>query len=272
MPQPAHLPLETDRPDVAGTQTLERAMQLLRAVAAQGDRGATVEMLRQHSSLSRATLYRLLLSLRRQGLLRQPYPRGAYFLGYELLSLGAQAGNASGLRELARPALLQLAARFGDSFFLLVPDGYFALCLEMQDGNRPIRCFSQAVGGRILMGVGQASIALLAGMPTQQRQMILAHNTPRLTREYQLDMRRVRRQVSRAKQRGHAYSAGGIGLDGYTGVAVPVRTAQGSVAGALSCAIEISNMTRSHRHALVTALKHHAAEVGERTGQLLRLA
>ncbi|RKR07642.1 IclR family transcriptional regulator [Kushneria sinocarnis] len=271
MPQPAHLPPEAERPDVAGTRTLARAMQLLRLVAAQGDRGATVGMLRQHSGLSRATLYRLLLSLRRQGLLRQPYPRGAYFLGYELLSLGARAGNASGLRELARPALLQLAAHFGDSFFLLVPDGYFALCLEMQDGDRPVRCFSQAVGGRILMGVGQASIALLAGMPAAQRQTILAHNAPRLTREYQLEMSRVRRQVSRAGQRGHAYSAGGIGLDGYTGVAVPVRTTQWHVVGALSCAIEIDEMTRGHRRALVAALKHHAGEVGERTGQLLRL-
>lgn len=267
MHQPAHLPPASERPDVAGTQTLRRAMGLLRIVAAHGDRGATIDDLKQQTGLSRATLYRLLLSLRHQGLLRQPHPRGTYFLGYELLSLGAQAGNTRGLRELARSALLQLAAEFGDSFFLLVPDGYFALCLEMQDGERPVRCFSQAVGGRILMGVGQASIALLAGMPREHREAILKHNMPRLTREYQLEMRRIRQRISQAKRQGHAYSAGGIGLDGYTGVAVPITT----TAGALSCATETRNMTRQHRQALVTALRYHATVISGRMERLLRL-
>lgn len=272
MPQPAHLPSADTRPEVAGTQTLGRAMQILRAVADSGDRGATIDELKRQTGLSRATLYRLLLGLRHQGLLRQPHARAAYFLGYELLSLGARAGNTSGLRELARPALLQLAAEFGDSFFLLVPDGYFALCLEMQDGDRPVRCFSQAVGGRILMGVGQASIALLAGMPKARRDGILSHNAPRLIREYRLDMQRIRQRISQARQRGRAYSAGGMGLEGYTGVAVPITSGDGAVVGALSCAIETKNMTARHRQALVASLKSHAGVIGERAGHLLRLA
>lgn len=271
MSGPAHLPPVEERPEVAGTQTLGRAMQILRTVAAHGHEGATVDVLKQHTGLSRATLYRLLGGLRQQGMLRQPEGRGAWFLGYELLSLGAQAGNDSGLRELARPALLQLAVELGDSFFLLVPDGYFALCLEMQDGERPVRCFSQAVGGRILMGVGQGSIALLSVMPREQREHILQHNAPRLAREYHLEMSKVRRRIHQATRQGYAISAGGIGLEGYTGVAVSIPTQTGHPAGALSCATATSSMTRHHRRALVHALQQHAASIGARAGHLRRL-
>lgn len=271
MPGPAHLPPVEERPETAGTQTLSRAMQILRLVAARGNEGAPFETLQQNTKLSRATLYRLLAGLRQQGMLRQPEGRGPWFLGYELLSLGAQAGNESGLRELARPALLQLAVEFGDSFFLLVPDGYFALCLEMQDGERQVRCFSQAVGGRILMGVGQASIALLSVMSREQREHILQHNAPRLAREYHLEMPKVRRRIHQATCQGYAISAGGIGLEGYTGVAVSLPTQTGHTAGALSCATATSNMTRHHRRALVNALQQHATSIGARAGHLRRL-
>ncbi|ART63400.1 IclR family transcriptional regulator [Kushneria marisflavi] len=271
MSGPAHLPPVEERPEIAGTQTLGRAMQILRTVAARGDEGATFETLQASTELSRATLYRLLAGLRQQGMLRQPSGRGAWFLGYELLSLGAQAGNDSGLRELARPALLQLAAEFGDSFFLLVPDGYFALCLEMQDGERPVRCFSQAVGGRILMGVGQASIALLAAMKREQREHILQHNAPRLKREYHLELSRIRRRIHQAARQGHAVSAGGIGLEGYTGVAVAITTQAGESPGALSCATATSSMTCHYRKSLIKALQQHAINIGTRTGHLRRL-
>lgn len=271
MSGPAHLPPIEARPEVAGTQTLDRAMQILRLVASCGSDGATFAVLRQGTKLSRATLYRLLAGLRQQGMLRQPTGRGPWFLGYELLSMGAQAGNESGLRELARPALLQLAVSFGDSFFLLVPDGYFALCLEMQDGERPVRCFSQAVGGRILMGVGQASIALMAAMPREQREHVLQHNAPRLAREYHLEISSIRRRIRQAARQGYAISAGGIGLEGYTGVAVSIPTRDGISPGALSCATATSSMTRQHRRALIEALRQHADSIGARAGHLRRL-
>ncbi|MBU2323027.1 MAG: helix-turn-helix domain-containing protein, partial [Gammaproteobacteria bacterium] len=124
---------------MSGTQSLERAFLLLRVIAAAGQRGASLDELRTSADCSQATAYRLLQYLRRQGFVRPAAQRGRYVLGYELFALGAQAGNASALREYARPALLRLAQRFGDSFFLLVADGYQVLCLDMLAGALPVQ-------------------------------------------------------------------------------------------------------------------------------------
>lgn len=257
---------------VNGAQGLERAVDMLHHVAGCGGGGATVEELLVASGLTRPTLYRLLTNMKSLGLLRQPVSRGRYYLGYELISLGSQAGNSSGLRDLARPALLKLSLQYDDTFFLFIRDGYYALCLEMQDGNQEVDCYSRTVGGRILMGVGQASIALLGGMSREERSKVINHNKHRLARDFQLDIKRVRRQAAKADHYGYAYSAGGKKLEEFTGVAVQIKNSNSEVIGALSCCTTIKLMTRKHRAELISSMFTQASSIGLRSGNLLRVS
>ena len=76
---------------VPGTQTLERAFALLRAIAAAGEAGATLDELCACCGASPSTTYRLLQALRQQGFVRPGGARGRHVLGYELFALGARA-------------------------------------------------------------------------------------------------------------------------------------------------------------------------------------
>lgn len=254
-----------------GTQSLSRAFALLRHVAAAGPKGASLAELMAAEGLSRPTAYRLLQALRVQGFVRPAPLRGRYCLGYSLFALGAQAGNAGGLRELARPALLRLSARFGDAFFLLVPDGYAVLCLEVQHGEHPARSYSHQVGGRIPMGVGQASLAILAHLGRAERDEILRHNEPRLRREFGIEAEVVRGLLGSVRRLGFACGVPDRALPDYTGLAVPIVDPGGQVLGAFSCALHRHRMTQPRREALAQAMKEEAERLVARAGGLLRL-
>ncbi|WP_165491585.1 IclR family transcriptional regulator [Stutzerimonas kirkiae] len=250
----------TDHPHVpSGTQALERAFLLLRLIAAAGVQGADMATLCEGCDCSRPTLYRLLQALRRQGFVRPAERRGRYVLGYELFALGAQAGNASALREWARPVLLRLAQRFGDSFFLLVRDGYDVLCLDLLAGEQPVQSYSRSVGGRIPMGVGQASQVLLAHMPRAERKDILRHNAAVLRLEYGLDIELLAASLDSVRRLGFASGLADRRLPGYTGLAVPILDAAGAPLGALSCALARPRMTEARRRALAQAMREAAA-------------
>jgi len=258
------------RMSVGGTQSLDRAFQLLRLLAAAGAQGAAPSELAAACGCSRPTLYRLLQALRRQGFVRRSQLRGRYELGYELFALGAQAANAGGLRELARPALLRLTQRFGDSFFLLVPDGYHVLCLDLLAGKQPVQSYSAAVGGRIPMGVGQASQVLLAHLPRAERNEILQHNRAVLRLDYGLDAELIAASLDSVRRLGFASGLGDRRLPGYTGLAVAIVDAGGQVRGALSCALARPRMTETRRRALAVAMQEEAQNLLQRAQGLLR--
>ena len=246
---------------VPGTQTLERAFALLRAIAAAGEAGATLDELCACCGASPSTTYRLLQALRQQGFVRPGGARGRHVLGYELFALGARAGNPGGLRDRARPALLRLAERFGDSFFLLVPDGYAVLCLERQGGRQPVRSYSEAVGGRIPMGVGQGSQVLLAHLRAAERRDILRHNAAVLRLDYGLDAALIAASLPSVRRLGYACGLPDRRLPGYTGLAVPIVDGAGAVLGALSCALSRPRMTAARRQALAAAMAGEAARL-----------
>ncbi|WP_247872352.1 AMP-binding protein [Azospirillum sp. TSO35-2] len=86
-----------------GTQSLERAITLLRAVAAAGTDGARLADLMTGAGLSKATAHRLLMALARDGLVEQDTRSKRYHLGPDLVALGDLAALRH--RRPAAPAL-----------------------------------------------------------------------------------------------------------------------------------------------------------------------
>lgn len=91
-----------------GTQSLERAIALLRAVAAQAPDGARLADLVAGSGLSKATTHRLLTALAREGLVEQDARSRRYHLGAELDALGQLAALRH--RPKAAPTATPVAA------------------------------------------------------------------------------------------------------------------------------------------------------------------
>ncbi|MFO1327061.1 MAG: IclR family transcriptional regulator [Rubrivivax sp.] len=217
--------------DEGPVSSLHRAVCLLRALAAGG--AQRVSDLARELGYTQATTHRLLQQLVDEGLVAQSTHDKRYALGLDFFALAARAGEAGGLRERCRPALLRLGASLGDSVFLLVRAGFDAMCLDRWEGPFPIRSFTGDIGGRVPLGVGQGSMAILAHLPEAERDEVMRYNVPRIRHLGSLDEVYLRTEVARARAQGYVNTNSGL-IEGMAGVAVPVFDVAGRVVAALS--------------------------------------
>jgi DNA-binding IclR family transcriptional regulator len=214
--------------------SLHRAVQILKGLAAgAADGGQRVSDLAKALGYTQATTHRLLQQLVDEGLVVQNADTKRYALSLDFFALAARAGDSGSLRERCRPALLRLGASLGDSVFLLVRAGFDAMCLDRWEGPFPIRSFTGDIGGRIPLGVGQGSMAILAHLPEAERDEVMRHNVPRIRHLGALDEVYLRTEAARVLRQGYANTNSGL-IEGMAGVAVPVFDANGRVAAALS--------------------------------------
>ncbi|MEQ5842074.1 IclR family transcriptional regulator [Paraburkholderia acidicola] len=247
-----------------GTGMLARAFAVLRALAGMQQDGARVTRLAKTVGLTQGTVHRILQTLIVEGMVEQDEQSKLYRLSVDFFALAAQAGNPNGLRTLCRPALLRLCASLGDTIFLLAKNGFDAVCVDLCEGPFPIRSFTGDIGGRVALGVGQGSLAILAFLPEAEREEIIRFNVPRIRGYGVLDEVYLRTEIERVRQLGYAGRSSGV-LDGMAGVAVPVLDRNGIAVAALSVGTLASRLGDDRLPMVVELLRRQADTIGPQT-------
>ncbi|SMG26637.1 transcriptional regulator, IclR family [Paraburkholderia susongensis] len=250
--------------DARGAGVLQRAFAVIRALGESKAEGSRVTALAKAVGLTQATVHRLLQGLIAEGVVEQDEGTKRYRLSVDFFALAAQAGNPSGMRTLCRPALLRLCASLGDTIFLLVKSSFDAVCLDMCEGPFPIRSFTGDIGGRVALGVGQGSLAILAFQPEAEREEIIRFNVPRLRSYGVLDEVYLRTEIERVRKLGYAGRNTGV-LEGMAGVAVPILDRNGCAVAALSVGTLAARLTEDRLPTIVELLKRQAEIIGPQT-------
>ena len=217
--------------------------------------------LAQQVGLSQPTTHRLLRSLMDEGMVEQDARSKRYRLSLEFFALAANAGNTGNLRDLVRPSMLRLSASLGDSLFLLARSGFDAICLDRSEGPYPIRTFTGDIGGRVALGVGQGSLAILAFLPEEERETVIRYNLPRLKDFHLYDEVFLRSEVESVRRLGYAARNTGV-LEGMAGLAVPILDRNGHAVAALSVATISDRLGPGRLPTVVELLKREAAAIG----------
>ncbi|MFJ8041954.1 IclR family transcriptional regulator [Kitasatospora sp. NPDC096147] len=155
---PAAAPNGAERAS-GGVQSVERAFQLLEALADSGGI-ATLSELSASSGLPMPTIHRLIRTLVQQGYVRQDTAR-RYTLGPRLIRLGETSGRLLG--SWARPYLTELMEATGETANLAVLEGGEVVYVGQVQSRRSMRMFTE-VGRRVqphCTGVGKALLAQL---------------------------------------------------------------------------------------------------------------
>lgn len=254
----------TDRNDEVkevGVGSVSRLFAVLRMLGTAPDGGERVTQLAQQVGLSQPTTHRLLRSLMEEGMVEQDGRSKRYRLSLEFFALAARAGNTGNLRDLVRPAMLRLSASLGDSLFLLARSGFDAICLDRSEGPYPIRTFTGDIGGRVALGVGQGSLAILAYLPEEERETVIRYNLPRLKDFHLYDEVFLRSEVESVRRLGYAARNTGA-LPGMAGLAVPILNRDGHAVAALSVATLSERLGPDRLPTVVELLKREAAAIG----------
>ncbi|WP_280418461.1 IclR family transcriptional regulator [Nocardia carnea] len=218
---------------------VDRAALLLDAF--EGSDRLTLKQLVRRTGLPRSSAHRMLDRLVQLRWLHRE--DGYYELGTRLLELGSLALHQSRLHRAALPSLHELHRVTGLVVHLAVLDGSDVVYLDKL-GRGLAAHLPSRIGWRqpaVRTSVGKA---ILADLPPDELDRILAVERSRRTRVVPLDVRRVHTELARVRDRGvsidHGETIRGIGC-----VGTPVG-ATGSVIAAVSVCGPIPEVQAHH--------------------------
>jgi DNA-binding IclR family transcriptional regulator len=194
-----------------------------------------------------------------------------YRLGLSLFALGARAADGTGLRKICRPALLRLASESGDTVFLMARSGFNAVCVDRQEGAYIIDSLTGHVGGQIPLGVGPASEAILAFLPTDEASAVLAANETRYAIYNGLTAGEIAAALPAIRQNGYAVDDGRL-VAGISAIAVPIRPQGRDVIAALTINMTSARLSPRRIEELLDALTREVREIEQQVNPMHAVA
>jgi DNA-binding IclR family transcriptional regulator len=234
-----------DRPppsDVAGAQTISRAIRVLQVIAAHAPDGMRLVDVAREMGLQRPTAHRLLKALTVDGMAVQDAATRRYSLGPLLFELGMLATHHFNLKEVSQPVVARLAEETGDTTFLFLRSGHDAVCISRIQGSYPIQTPSVPLGSRQPLGVSAGGLALLAALPDNEIDAVIRTVAPRLGAYGDLDADSVRELCGLAKLSGYAVT-GNHAVPGVRAIGLPIFNTAGSPVAAITVAATQARMT-----------------------------
>lgn len=209
--------------DSTRVQSVERAVALLRAVAAASGPEASATALAETVGLNRTTTWRILSTLEHHRLVTYDKETGTYALGFELIDLAGQAGSAA-LVSASRMVLRRLADESGETAALAVMrDGVLGYIAEASAGavvaagwhGRDVSMHATSTGKVLLAYSPPEDLRLLLGLPPGGGRL------PRHTPSTITSLKELREDLARTRERGYADCRGEFESSAW-GVSAPV--------------------------------------------------
>lgn len=249
-----------------GVQSLDRALDVLEALAAAGELG--VSEVAARTGLVVSTAHRLLGGLTTRGYVAQNPANGRYRLGFKVLELtGGLEVRTSPLRAAARPHLELVQQATSETTNLVILDGDRVIYVDQVEGSHSLRMFTR-LGGSALAHTTGSGKAILTHRPAE----VIAKLYPparepleRLTPRTLTSVEALRDEFVRIRRRGYALDTEEH-EEGVSCVATAVFDSTGSACGAISISGPTARIDQADTRALGRLLHRHAAEISAALG------
>jgi IclR family transcriptional regulator, acetate operon repressor len=233
--------------NTSGTQSIDRAAQLLIAVA---DSAAPIGVgeLAEATDLPKSTVSRLVAALERHALVQRDGLRGPLRPGPVMLRLARRGAGDRDLAELSADALRRLADASAETINLAVPTPLGVEHLSQVDSGHFIGS-TNWIGRRVpheTTAVGKVFLAFGAVRVAEGHAGLVP-------------------ELEAVRVRGYATALGEL-EPGLAAMAAPVRAGAGDIVAALSISGPETRLTRERIADLAPLLLHEAATVSARLG------
>jgi DNA-binding IclR family transcriptional regulator len=239
------------------TRSLERAVGLLRAVATRPE-GSSASELARVTGLPRSTVTRTLRTLADVGLVEQA---GEWVLGYELVRLARTADPYRGLVEPARTVLERLRDSTEESALLAVRRGRPGIEIVLQLDPDRLVGVADWVGVDVPLHASAAGkLALAALEPDELAAWLAANPLATFTGSTIAAAEALAAELERVRRRGWAELVDEL-EQGHSALACPLRSGDGSLAGAVGISGPTFRLGRGRRRQLLAELQAAATEL-----------
>ena len=248
-----------------GTQSLQRAMTILRTLAQQSPVGVGLTQVAARTGLNPATAHRLLACLVEEGMVaREPAGRKLYKLGPFALGLGPDGSrhHFAWLVDLARAGMEALAAATGCTVHLVVRVGHNGMIIDRVDGGAISHPAIGKVGNVGFLGYGCGSVVLLAALPPAAAEELLWENNW-MCSFFSLDPETIRAVVEETRAKGYCFSDS-IFAKGVSGLAMCVPAGLELPSISLSLISDNGGVSDAKLPALLPLLRDAVTALAER--------
>jgi IclR family acetate operon transcriptional repressor len=214
-----------------GHRAANRVVDILELLAASGE-GLALREVSAQLEAPKSSLLPLLRALAARGYLEQART-GEYRLGPRVLELGGAPAAHRELVDVARPALIALMRRTGETVFLgtLAADGVSVVYVDKVESEQIIR-YAAGVGDRRPLHATSTGKAILAFLPPEQQEARLGSlPLPRHTERTVTSLATLRASLEEVRRTGACVSLDEL-VRGASGVAAPIFDRHDRVAGA----------------------------------------
>nr|WP_255438508.1 IclR family transcriptional regulator [Brevibacillus sp. AG162] len=242
-------------------QSFDRAMAIATALSSDEHRKWwTINDLAKECQLPVSTIYRLLYTLMKHGLVEQDAATKQYTLGIKWMEFGLRVLDRIDYRKVIKPMIEELAREVNESVYFSQPSGLESIVVDRVDSQHNIRIYDQ-LGLRIPMHIGAANKVVLAHMPVEEARQTVVQ----LVGEEQAPAFMEKLQEIRAA--GHAVSFAER-TENTASVAAPVIDYNQKVIGALSIGIVTYDLKEERLQYLIERVKDVAHKTSQRLGGL----
>ncbi|VTU22483.1 IclR family transcriptional regulator [Variovorax sp. PBL-E5] len=219
-------------PEHNGTQSIERALRILRELAARGEFGWRLSDLATRCEVDKGTVHRILSCLVRERFVQQRSADKHYFPGPMLYELGLSLPGYATFRQACERRLAKYAVQTEAIAWLILRSGNEYVC-AVRKGTLELRGLMVHVGTRRPLFTSVGGVAILQTLPMLEAENILADNTQQeIAKRGDGRLAALRKMRERSQRHGFGVNLGDV-VPGVHAFAVPVCGGDGRAIAAV---------------------------------------
>lgn len=253
-------------------QSVDRALFLLETIAEAGGE-TTLTDLATRTGLNISTCHHLLATLIQRGFVTKVAGRRLYALGARILYLGHACLQVD-LPRRAQPYIEAINRTTGETVHLAALQGDNIMTLAVREARHAVRVETGKIGRMDAPHATSMGKAILAWLPEDEMQRILAHGMKRFTENTITEFPALLESLRIVRRNGYALEREEF-LPGVLCIGAAIRDQAGTVIGGISASMPLMRATDEHialmRDEIVAATRGLSAEFGAPTSQINNL-
>jgi len=246
-----------------GTQSIERAIHLLKLLTTRSAFGWGLTELAQRSELDKATVHRILARLEQDRLVQRDGPKHRYLPGPMLVELGLSVSTYHPLLDEGRATIRQLAERTGGVSFFYLRSGLDFVVAGRVEQKAHSGMLNDVGYRRPLIG-SAGGIAMLLAMPGEERDEVVRSNLAEMKHMGIPKPERFMAMLERSLDLGYSANLEDVAA-GIHSFAVPILDQEFKPLGAISVAGEPQRFPATMGRKIVDLLTFEASKLGDKS-------
>jgi DNA-binding IclR family transcriptional regulator len=245
-----------------GTQSIERAVALLKELSARGTFGWRLSDLAAHCNLDKGTAHRILNCLQRERLVQQRERDRHYLPGPLLFELSLTLPPLAEFQAACQAPLSRVARRTGGVAFLYLRSGADFVCAA-RIGATSIKGLSIQVGTRRPLVSSAGGVAILVALPDEESRSIISENMKRIARFGDLRTKSIEKMIRRSQSHGFGVNLGDV-VPGINSFGVAVKDSKGAPFASVTVSGASADFPASGIQKVVAVLEEEGSQIAKR--------